>query len=95
MVEYIEKQKAVETVLALAKSSAEIGASESCLLALACAAVRVDDIVPIADVVEVVHGRWIKQDETFLNFQCSACGVKNHHTQWDYCPCCGAKMGGD
>lgn len=78
----------------LANSIAGLGASDAPVLALTCAALRIYDSVPSADVVKVKHGRWIKQDETFLNFQCSACGVRNHHTQWDYCPCCGAKMDG-
>lgn len=40
--------------------------------------------VPIAE--------WIVQDDTFTRFECSRCHTKNHHTRWDYCPSCGAKM---
>lgn len=36
--------------------------------------------------------RWIAQDDTFTRFECSRCHTKNHHTRWDYCPSCGAKM---
>lgn len=35
---------------------------------------------------------WIVQDDTFTRFECSGCHTKNHHTRWDYCPNCGAKM---
>lgn len=47
---------------------------------------------PTADVVEVVYGEWIRQDETFTRFMCSECGTKNHNIRWRYCPNCGAKM---
>ena len=49
---------------------------------------------PTADVVEVVHGEWIRQDETFTRFMCSECGSKNHNIRWVFCPNCGAKMDG-
>jgi hypothetical protein len=56
------------------------------------------DEIPAADVVEVVHGRWIKH----LDFwrKCSECGA-SWHEQWvlskalNYCPNCGARMDGD
>lgn len=35
---------------------------------------------------------WIVQDGTFTRFECSRCHTKNHHTRWNYCPHCGAKM---
>lgn len=49
---------------------------------------------PTADVVEVVHGEWIRQDEIFTRFMCSECGTKNHNIRWRYCPNCGTKMDG-
>ena len=39
-----------------------------------------------------VHGHWIVQDNTYTLYQCSACGTRNHHTPWDFCSHCGAKM---
>ena len=47
--------------------------------------------IPAADVVEVVHGRWIVTDV----ITCSEC---QHFTRsefagrWNYCPNCGARM---
>ena len=53
---------------------------------------------PAADVVPVVHGRWI-EDHDYL--KCPECGVmvKWDFTffdigNWNYCPNCGAKMDG-
>ena len=55
---------------------------------------------PTADVVEVVHGRWVEKEKyTFgIMYDCSLCEdriLDNGHP-WNYCPNCGAKMdGGD
>lgn len=35
---------------------------------------------------------WVVQDATLTKFECSRCHTRNHHTRWDYCPSCGAKM---
>lgn len=55
--------------------------------------------MPAADVVPVVHGRWI-EDHDYL--KCPECGVmvKWDFTffdigNWNYCPNCGAKMEND
>lgn len=45
---------------------------------------------PAADVIEVVHGRWI-EGKTLE--KCSVCGKKGF-PDWKYCPNCGAKMDG-
>ena len=57
-----------------------------------------------ADVEEVVHGEWIRMDETqallSVEWKCSQCGqdirVDGIFTAigagWKYCPNCGAKM---
>ena len=56
--------------------------------------------LPTADVVEVVHGRWISDDRDVL-FSCSECGIQISTSwdygdlSWNYCPNCGAKMDGD
>lgn len=59
------------------------------------------DVLPTADVVEVKHGKWLKN-----NTECSACKELNptmYLNEWDleykafilpYCPKCGAKMDG-
>lgn len=54
---------------------------------------------PAADVVPVVHGRWVNYSEKHaLSEECSVCGGgvmwdmdgSKHH--YNYCPNCGAKM---
>ena len=51
-----------------------------------------------ADVVQVVHGKWIDEDPAFAEYfaNCSACGyeidVHNERGYFNFCPNCGAKM---
>ena len=58
---------------------------------------------PTVDAVEVVHGRWEKEEPDKCGNRkpkCSVCG-KYHLAWWsdythcNYCPNCGAKMDGD
>ena len=56
------------------------------------------DTAPTIDVVEDAPtalertAEWIVQDDTFTRFECSRCHTKNHHTRWNYCTNCGARM---
>ena len=64
------------------------------------------DDMPTVDAVEVVHGEWIEDYETFVQdngyesepiqtgYICSEC-CKDGFPIWHYCPNCGAKMYGD
>lgn len=65
-----------------------------------------DDIAdaPTVDAVEVVHGRWIEHHHfnyagqySGSDYECSRCGFNDVYDTEDcnYCPYCGAKMGGD
>jgi rubrerythrin len=48
-----------------------------------------------ADVVEVVHSKWIKRNN---ERRCPVCGffyLTNGMTVYNFCPMCGAKMDGD
>lgn len=56
---------------------------------------------PIADVVEVRHGKWVKRDDGIVYwYACSVCEQKTPRNEWGheyhcaYCPNCGAKMDG-
>lgn len=53
------------------------------------------DAQPAADVVPVVHGRWVPfHSEAAGDIQyCSACEI-GFAAKTDYCPHCGAKMDG-
>ena len=59
---------------------------------------------PTVDAVEVVHGRWIKNEnvsasDMFLSayYDCSECGeeISDRYGLYAYCPFCGAKMDGE
>ena len=56
---------------------------------------------PTADVVEVVHGKWIHNPKREYDYICSVCRgdapedrMRNNATLTPYCPHCGAKMDG-
>ena len=62
--------------------------------------------LPAADVAPVVHGRWIKDNDSFqtddyyccyFDYTCSECGeiVNDRYKLPNYCPDCGAKMDGE
>ena len=65
----------------------------------AYAAAKLLDRVPIADVQEVRHGKWLYEDSDigWTDYKCSACGniistVAQDEDLYSYCPYCGAKM---
>ena len=51
--------------------------------------------IPTVDAVEVVHGRWVVENEASI--RCSECCFNRASIKipLDYCPNCGAKMDGD
>lgn len=91
MAEYIERAKAKEELLSWARciKHPEHLMTEDAMCVL--------DGIPAADVVEVVHGRWIpfhSQVAGYIQY-CSACEI-GCTWQPNYCPNCGARMdGGD
>ena len=53
-----------------------------------------------ADVVEVRHGKWeyIEEDDCYICSNCKASALNNYRSlsvNSNYCPNCGAKMGGE
>lgn len=100
MAEYIKREAAIK---AMEKADYTLIAND----ADSCKADYLREIiesVPAADVVPVVHGRWIWHEEEF-EYECSACHCRfdynhmfeifDHGFQYaNYCPNCGAKMDG-
>lgn len=92
--DYIRREDAL-----FALRKAERGGSMTALTRLERAYAEIREM-PAADVAEVVHGRWIKDD--FLSDdvnnaeKCSQCGelIGWFGNLPNYCPNCGAKMDG-
>lgn len=56
---------------------------------------RLIKTAPTADVVEVKHGEWIKDNnfsQIVNKYKCSLCGVEDIVLHHNFCPNCGAKM---
>ncbi|MDO5399309.1 MAG: hypothetical protein Q4G33_15450 [bacterium] len=53
---------------------------------------EITEQVPIADVAEVKHGKWIPDD--YMYYRCSECGYEHDTPEYitPFCPHCGAKM---
>lgn len=86
MAEYIDRGTAIAklTALELVKPNATMTSAKRLLADM-----------PAADVALVVHGRWVPfHSEAAGDIQyCSACEI-GFDAKTDYCPHCGAKMGG-
>ena len=56
--------------------------------------VKLIDEIPMADVAEVTHGKWIIENETSI--RCSECCFNRASIKMplNYCPMCGTKMVG-
>ena len=95
MAEYIEREKVmqaigtVRNIYSEAKNFVAVSAVDNVIG-------EIVDEVPAADAAPVVHGHWIRQDESFTRFKCSnpECGIENCSGFENYCPNCGAKMDG-
>lgn len=95
MADYIRRDDAL-----FALRKAERGGSMTALTRLERAYAEIREM-PAADIAEVVHGRWIKDD--FLSDdvnnaeKCSQCGelIGWFGNLPNYCPNCGAKMDGE
>lgn len=44
------------------------------------------------DVEEVKHGEWREVNEKYPRYVCTACNHLFNNKNYNYCPCCGAKM---
>ena len=93
MDEYIERNEAIGALRR--RLGPNTSPAQKNMLQLAAIDIR---RIKTADVAPVRHGRWEKRGQEIY---CSECGGESGHT-WagasrysDYCPNCGAKMGGD
>ena len=95
--EYIEREKAIEWFMAFVHMGESDIPAETVISDLKYA-------IPAADVVPVVHGRWIGIDSSFWKpthssdipvfrktYRCSECRRRTAIAE-NYCPNCGAKM---
>jgi rubrerythrin len=100
MAEYIEREALRKVLESWRDAHADVDDEQGCGL--------LEDVIwevdaqPAADVVPVVHGRFVHDGPRFAGgvdwWHCSSCGrvVSGVETRFDYCPHCGAKMdGGD
>ena len=93
MAEYIDKE------IALSLVQPDAPEDETGTVTIATAKKLVRSIIyrtPTADVAPVIHGKWIREDNS-LGWVCSRCGrgVNNNLEGIDlYCYHCGAKMDG-
>lgn len=100
MVEYIERDKVYDVLNSIMseyeRSDCSYAVKDFADSVLGPVEDRIDDI-PAADVRPERHGYWEKDEEGI--FQCSECkrlAVPTQYSQHlgNYCPNCGAKMGG-
>ena len=99
MADYIRREDAL-----FALRKAERGGSMTALTRLERAYAEIREM-PAADVVEVVHGEWLRSDDdwnSLTTIQCSSCGEEwcfetdddVSLLNYKHCPNCGAKMDG-
>lgn len=88
---YIKRETAVRAVMAAKWVDGSDGAM----------AMEIVTTAPMADVAQVVRGRWIPHDRVFGDdfLVCSKCQFvsedRSTRRYYHYCPHCGAKMDGD
>lgn len=94
MAEYINRKAAFDAITDLAGKAPTRSAYEA-----VWKSARVLKKIPAADVVPVVHGKWIESANFDSGFWvCSKCRFVSEaiaaHKLYGYCPNCGAKMDG-
>ena len=67
-----------------------------CIVAEPCVTVKYIESIEPADVIPVVHGKWINTAPRYRsdNIICDHCGYDSI-VAYRYCPSCGAKMDGE
>lgn len=96
MAEYIEREAAIDAIMKVYVRTAGYKARERVFEAKEAV-----HRLPVADVAPVLHGRFVHDGQLYVGgidwFHCSSCGrlVAGAEERFDYCPWCGARMGGD
>ena len=87
MAKYIDADKAISAIC----EECNGGASLECY---PCTEVRRIEKIPAADVQEIRHGRWTKQNPLVDTEECSLCGynIIDEEFETPFCPWCGAQM---
>lgn len=107
MTEYITKEQAVDVVNTAFGHIYDSDSETVSLVDLENEIIMtIEQHTEPADVALVVHAYWrgIEGDGydpegniVWDTFECSNCGEEHHadgEPEWDYCPCCGARMDG-
>lgn len=100
MAEYIEREALYKILENWRDAHADVDDADGCgLLEDVMCEVKAQTA---ADVVEVVHGRWIDFSEKHaFSEECSVCGcgvmwdITGELHRYNYCPNCGARMDGE
>lgn len=97
--EYIGREEAIKILEQYDLSS---GSTLGCHSGAIECAISAIEMLPAADVTQVVHGRWICIRKRYGEYECSAChGLDSNcsdyygthaTTEQEFCPNCGAKM---
>jgi rubrerythrin len=92
MAEYIDKDRLILCMNDWMLQNAPVKAGDDTTRAdTILDAIKMVEDSPAADVRENVRARWIDMGDHLL---CSGCGATHYGADKNFCPNCGAKMGG-
>ena len=104
MAEYIEREALIKSAGIFEAQACARGYGRSILHLAKAWLLNEVNKAPTADVVEVVHGHWTSTDiiskkagygvRYYRHEECKVAPCKLFECEYDYCPCCGAKMDG-
>lgn len=100
MAEYIDKRKVIELIKNYGKGAIADGVKSLDPVDDIIYLAKGVDMIPVADLQEVRHGKWIYVDEVldYADCKCSECNnvytFEAYHPGclYNFCPFCGAKM---
>ena len=98
MAEYIEREVLTNALDDLCNRVCAYSKEQRYVMCGSCPLGSAFDMVeelPAADVVPVVHGKWVIDNPKQVLMHCSNCNWCNLSWKWKYCPNCGAAMDGE